>query len=144
MKLGEKCRKPSEMEGLTEGLARMSWKGRPHPSSCRWASSSQDHRPDSSRVVYDDVPYEKVQVSVALWLALSHHCGSATEDALGSLGQAATALRVFQHTLPPVPAAGRGGAGAASRSPGEAPCLLLQREVAAGGPASESEEARVE
>uniref|UniRef100_A0A8B9FCA9 Actin filament-associated protein 1-like 1 n=1 Tax=Amazona collaria TaxID=241587 RepID=A0A8B9FCA9_9PSIT len=25
--------------------------------------SSQDHRPDSSRVVYDDVPYEKVQVS---------------------------------------------------------------------------------
>ncbi|XP_009978630.1 PREDICTED: LOW QUALITY PROTEIN: actin filament-associated protein 1-like 1, partial [Tauraco erythrolophus] len=28
-----------------------------------WASSSQDHRPDSSRVVYDDVPYEKVQVS---------------------------------------------------------------------------------
>ncbi|XP_010163064.1 actin filament-associated protein 1-like 1, partial [Antrostomus carolinensis] len=26
-----------------------------------WASSSQDHRPDSSRVVYDDVPYEKVQ-----------------------------------------------------------------------------------
>uniref|UniRef100_A0A8C6JIF9 Actin filament-associated protein 1-like 1 n=1 Tax=Melopsittacus undulatus TaxID=13146 RepID=A0A8C6JIF9_MELUD len=26
-----------------------------------WASSSQDHQPDSSRVVYDDVPYEKVQ-----------------------------------------------------------------------------------
>ncbi|XP_040503067.1 actin filament-associated protein 1-like 1 isoform X4 [Gallus gallus] len=26
-----------------------------------WASSSQDSRPDSSRVVYDDVPYEKVQ-----------------------------------------------------------------------------------
>ncbi|KAI1234246.1 Actin filament-associated protein 1-like 1 [Lamprotornis superbus] len=26
-----------------------------------WASSSQDHRADSSRVVYDDVPYEKVQ-----------------------------------------------------------------------------------
>ncbi|CAM9469946.1 unnamed protein product [Bubo scandiacus] len=26
-----------------------------------WASSSQDHRPDFSRVVYDDVPYEKVQ-----------------------------------------------------------------------------------
>ncbi|XP_021266260.1 actin filament-associated protein 1-like 1 isoform X2 [Numida meleagris] len=26
-----------------------------------WASSSQDTRPDSSRVVYDDVPYEKVQ-----------------------------------------------------------------------------------
>ncbi|KFP72745.1 Actin filament-associated protein 1-like 1, partial [Acanthisitta chloris] len=36
-------------------------KGNPYPSSCRWASSSQDHRPDSSRVVYDDVPYEKVQ-----------------------------------------------------------------------------------
>uniref|UniRef100_A0A8D0FTA4 Actin filament-associated protein 1-like 1 n=1 Tax=Strix occidentalis caurina TaxID=311401 RepID=A0A8D0FTA4_STROC len=34
-----------------------------------WASSSQDHRPDSSRVVYDDVPYEKVQVSVAPWLS---------------------------------------------------------------------------
>lgn len=62
------------MEGLTRGLAGMSWKGRPHPSSCRWASSSQDHRPDSSRVVYDDVPYEKVQVSVAQGLALSHHC----------------------------------------------------------------------
>uniref|UniRef100_A0A8D0FUQ7 Actin filament-associated protein 1-like 1 n=1 Tax=Strix occidentalis caurina TaxID=311401 RepID=A0A8D0FUQ7_STROC len=31
--------------------------------------SSQDHRPDSSRVVYDDVPYEKVQVSVAPWLS---------------------------------------------------------------------------
>uniref|UniRef100_A0A8C5X7I9 Actin filament-associated protein 1 n=1 Tax=Malurus cyaneus samueli TaxID=2593467 RepID=A0A8C5X7I9_9PASS len=28
-----------------------------------WASSCQDQRPDSSRVVYDDVPYEKVQVS---------------------------------------------------------------------------------
>ncbi|XP_057238927.1 actin filament-associated protein 1-like 1 [Malurus melanocephalus] len=26
-----------------------------------WASSCQDQRPDSSRVVYDDVPYEKVQ-----------------------------------------------------------------------------------
>uniref|UniRef100_A0A669PPX7 Actin filament-associated protein 1-like 1 n=1 Tax=Phasianus colchicus TaxID=9054 RepID=A0A669PPX7_PHACC len=26
-----------------------------------WASSSQDSQPDSSRVVYDDVPYEKVQ-----------------------------------------------------------------------------------
>ncbi|KFP33544.1 Actin filament-associated protein 1-like 1, partial [Colius striatus] len=38
-----------------------------------WASSSQDHRPDSSRVVYDDVPYEKVQVSVALGLPLSYH-----------------------------------------------------------------------
>ncbi|KFP80667.1 Actin filament-associated protein 1-like 1, partial [Apaloderma vittatum] len=39
----------------------IAWKGKPHPSSCRWASSSQDHQPDSSRVVYDDVPYEKVQ-----------------------------------------------------------------------------------
>lgn len=127
-----------------EGLAGMSWKGRPHPSSRRWASSSQDHRPDSSRVVYDDVPYEKVQVSVAQGLSLSHHCGRATEDAPGSLGRATMALWVFQHTLPPAPAAGRGGARAAGRSPGEAPCLLLQREVAAGGPASQSEEARVE
>lgn len=91
MKLGEQHRKPSEMEELTEGLARMSWKERPLPFSCRWASSSQDHRPDSSRVVYDDVPYEKVQVSVALWFALSHHCGQATEDALGSLGWVAVA-----------------------------------------------------
>uniref|UniRef100_A0A8C0BQ44 Actin filament-associated protein 1-like 1 n=1 Tax=Buteo japonicus TaxID=224669 RepID=A0A8C0BQ44_9AVES len=62
-----------------------------------WASSSQDHRPDSSRVVYDDVPYEKVQVSMAPWLALSRHRGQATEGAPGSLGQAAMAPRVFQH-----------------------------------------------
>lgn len=94
------------MEGLSEGLARMSWKERPHPSFCRWASSSQDHRPDSSRVVYDDVPYEKVQVSMAPWLALSRHRGQATEGAPGSLGQAAMAPRVFQHAFPPVPAAG--------------------------------------
>lgn len=94
------------MEGLTDGLAWMSWKGRFCPSSCRWASSSQDHRPDSSRVVYDDVPYEKVQVSVALWLTLSHHCGWATGDAPGSLSQAGVALQVFQHFLPPIPAAG--------------------------------------
>ncbi|XP_027320672.1 actin filament-associated protein 1-like 1 isoform X1 [Anas platyrhynchos] len=31
-----------------------------------WASSSQDSRPDSSRVVYDDVPYEKVQIQEEL------------------------------------------------------------------------------
>ncbi|NXJ04595.1 AF1L1 protein, partial [Odontophorus gujanensis] len=31
-----------------------------------WASSSQDSRPDSSRVVYDDVPYEKVQAEEEL------------------------------------------------------------------------------
>lgn len=114
------------MEGFTEGLAKMSWKGRPHSSFCRWASSSQDHRPDSSRVVYDDVPYEKVQVSVAPRLTLSHHCGRATEDALGSLSWAVMAPQVFQHSLPPVPTTGRGGARTASRSPGEAPCLLLQ------------------
>uniref|UniRef100_A0A8C6Z7U6 Actin filament-associated protein 1-like 1 n=1 Tax=Nothoprocta perdicaria TaxID=30464 RepID=A0A8C6Z7U6_NOTPE len=35
------------------------------PPSRRWASSCQDGRADSSRVVYDDVPYEKVQVSTA-------------------------------------------------------------------------------
>ncbi|NWH39868.1 AF1L1 protein, partial [Chloropsis hardwickii] len=40
-----------------------------------WASSSQDHRADSSRVVYDDVPYEKVQVSTTLWLIVSHRSG---------------------------------------------------------------------
>lgn len=83
------------MEGLSEGLARMSWKERPHPSFCRWASSSQDHRPESSRVVYDDVPYEKVQVSMAPWLALSCHCGQATEDAPRSLGEAAMAPQCF-------------------------------------------------
>ncbi|NXE70808.1 AF1L1 protein, partial [Calcarius ornatus] len=50
-----------ELEGFPEGLAMMFWKGRPHFFFCRWASSSQDQRADSSRVVYDDVPYEKVQ-----------------------------------------------------------------------------------
>lgn len=93
------------MQGLTGGLAGMAWKGRPHPSSRRWASSSQDHRPDSSRVVYDDVPYEKVQVSVAHGLILSYHCGWATEDAPGSLGQAVIAPLVFQPSLPSTPQA---------------------------------------
>lgn len=93
------------MQGLTVGLSGMPWKGRPHPSSHRWASSSQDHRPDSSRVVYDDVPYEKVQVSVAQGLILSHHHGWATEDAPGSLGQAVKAPWVFQPSLPSPPQA---------------------------------------
>jgi len=57
-------------------------------------------------VVYDDVPYEKVQVSMAQGLALSHICGQAMEYATGSLGQATMAPRVFQHALPPVPTAG--------------------------------------
>lgn len=92
------------MEGITEGLARISWKQRPHPSYCRWASSSQDHRPDASRVVYDDVPYEKVQVSMALWL--THHYGWATGDASGSLGQAVMASQEFQPlSLPSLPQA---------------------------------------
>ncbi|KFQ35446.1 Actin filament-associated protein 1-like 1, partial [Mesitornis unicolor] len=113
--------KSFEMEGLSRGLAGMSWKGKPHPWSRRWASSSQDHQPDSSRVVYDDVPYEKVQVSVAQGLALSNHCGWAVEDAAWSLGQAVLAQQMFQHVLPPITTADQGGASTASRSPGPEP-----------------------
>lgn len=65
------------------------------PSSCRWASSSQDSRPDSSRVVYDDVPYEKVQVSRARGLGVSHCYGQATGDALKSLGGLGQPCRSF-------------------------------------------------
>lgn len=83
------------LEGLPEGLARIFWKGKPYSSLCRWASSSQDHRADSSRVVYDDVPYEKVQVSTASWLIFSHHSGP------GSRGRAGMALQVPQLTLSP-------------------------------------------
>lgn len=50
---------------------------------------------DSSRVVYDDVPYEKVQVSTTSRLILSHHSGP------GSLGRAGMALQVSELTLPP-------------------------------------------
>lgn len=82
-----RCRNPSGLERLPEGLAWMFWKGRPHPSFCRWASSSQDHRADSSRVVYDDVPYEKVQVSTTSQLILSHQSGQ------GSRGRAGVALK---------------------------------------------------
>lgn len=122
------------LEGLPEGLARILWKGRPHSSFCRWASSSQEHRADSSRVVYDDVPYEKVQVSTTSWLIASQHSG-----AVAGLGWPCRCLSLLS-LLP----AGGGGAGPAGGSSGEAPRLVLQREVAAGGPASQSEETRVQ
>jgi len=80
----------SEIKEPIVGLAGMSWKGSPwhtHPLSHRWASSSQDSRPDSSRVVYDDVPYEKVQVSVTQSLTMSHCCGGGVLGILGGLWQ---------------------------------------------------------